>query len=61
VGSDRGFAYVEFVRDLLHGEAVAETLKDRDLAGREIGGIAGFGVFFEFASYALDTIIYDMG
>jgi hypothetical protein len=36
-------------------------LKDRDLAGLEIGGIAGYGVFFELATYALDPIIYDMG
>ena len=61
MGSDRGFAYVEFVRDLLHGEAVAETLKDRHLAGREISGMAGYWVCFEFATDALDAIIYDMG
>ena len=61
MGADGGFAYIEFVRDLLHGEAFAEALKDRDLAGREIGGIAGYGVFFEFATGALDPIIYDLG
>jgi len=44
VGADRGFAYVESECDLLDGEAVAEILKDRVLAGGEIGGIARYGV-----------------
>jgi hypothetical protein len=42
-------------------EAGAETLKDRDLAGREIGGMAGYGVCFEFTTRALDAMIYDLG
>ena len=59
MGADRGFAYVEFNRDLFHGEAVAEKLKDRVLAGGEIGGMAGYGVCFKFATDAINAVIYD--
>jgi hypothetical protein len=60
VCSDRGFAYIEFVRDLLHGEAGAETLKDRCLAGGEARGVDGCGGCIEFAIGAFDAMIYDM-
>jgi hypothetical protein len=59
VGADRGFAYVESECDLLDGEAVAEILKDRVLAGGEIGGIARYGVNFKFATDAINAVIYD--